>query len=406
MNAPGPLSVLHVSASGNLGGAERVLLDHMRWQQHHDPATVPSLLTLEAGPLLDAARDAGVAAWCLPLPPGLAHLGESGSSRIYLAGDLCRAIPGAWRFVGKLRQEVTRLSPQLIHSHSLKTHVLLALAEVPGSALLWHIHDYVSARHTSRLLLRRLSRRCHVAVANSQSVADDFHAAMPRVPIITVLNGVDIDTLQSGTSAVSLDALSGLPPASPDTVRVGLIATFARWKGHEVFLQALADLLQFPVRGYVIGAPVYRTLGSQFSFEELKRAATSLRLDARVGFPGFVDDRAACLRSLDIVVHASTAPEPFGLVVAEAMAAGRALITSGIGGAGELVRPGIDALTHRPGDAKSLADAIRRLIEDPALRGRLGGAARQVAVQRFSMTRFANEMSGAYAHAVELTQVA
>ena len=125
-----------------------------------------------------------------------------------------------------------------------------------------------------------------------------------------------------------------------------------------------------------------------------------------MGFPGFVDDRAACLRSLDIVVHASTEPEPFGLVVAEAMAAGRALVTSGIGGVGELVRPGIDALTHRPGDAQSLADAIRRLIEDPALRGRLGAAARQAAGQRFSMTRFANEMSSAYAHAVELTQVA
>ena len=401
-----PLSVLHVSASGNLGGAERVLLDHMRWQQHHDAAGVPSLLTLEAGPLLQAARDAGVSASCLPLPAGLAHLGESGSSRPSLAADLCRAIPGASRFVATLRREVTRLAPRLIHSHSLKTHVLLALADVPGSSLLWHVHDYVSARHTSKWLLRALSSRCDVAVANSQSVADDFHAAIPRVPVMTVLNGVDVESLQAGTTAVSLDALSGLPPASPETVRVGLIATFARWKGHEVFLRALADLLQLPIRGYVIGAPVYKTAGSQFSVEELKTAAATLQLDSRVGFPGFVDDRAACLRSLDIVVHASTEREPFGLVVAEAMAAGRALVTSGIGGAGELVRPGIDALTHQPGDAKSLAAAIRRLTEDPALRGRLGGNAQRVAAQRFSMTRFAHEMSGAYAHAVELTQVA
>ena len=261
----GPLSVLHVSASGNLGGAERVLLDHMRWQRHHDSGGVPSLLTLEAGPLLDAARDTGVSASCLPLPAGLAHIGESGSSRRGLAADLCRTIPGAWRFVAKLRQEVTRLAPQLVHSHSLKTHVLLALADVPDTRLLWHVHDYVSARHTSKWFLRALSRRCDVAVANSQSVADDFQAAMPRVPVITILNGVDIETLQSGTSAVSLDALSGLPSASPGTVRVGLIATFARWKGHEVFLRALADLLQLPVRGYVIGAPVigHREASSQ-----------------------------------------------------------------------------------------------------------------------------------------------
>jgi glycosyltransferase involved in cell wall biosynthesis len=63
---------------------------------------------------------------------------------------------------------------------------------------------------------------------------------------------------------VDLDALAGLPPAPAGVVRVGLVATFARWKGHITFLEALSRLPEsLPVRGYIIGGPVYETAGSR-----------------------------------------------------------------------------------------------------------------------------------------------
>ena len=98
------------------------------------------------------------------------------------------------------------------------------------------------------------------------------------------------------------------------------------------------------------------------------------------------------MRALDVVVHASTRPEPFGLVIAEAMACGRAVITSGTGGAGELVRDGVDAVTHRPGDAVDLASRIERLAADAALRARLGRAARDTAERRFDAARLARRV--------------
>ena len=55
------------------------------------------------------------------------------------------------------------------------------------------------------------------------------------------------------------------------------------------------------------------------------------------------------MRALDVVVHASTQPEPFGLVIAEAMACGRAVVVSSGGGAAEIVTPGEDALVHEVG---------------------------------------------------------
>src|SRR5205085_8086358 len=138
----------------------------------------------------------------------------------------------------------------------------------------------------------------------------------------------------------------GLPRAVPGTLRVGLVATYARWKGQEVFLDAAGRLAagrpELPVRFYVVGGPVYQTRGSQFSEGELRRLAAQRGLADRVGFVGFREDTAPVYRALDVVVHASTRPEPFGLTVVEAMACGRPVIVSRAGGAAELFTPGYD----------------------------------------------------------------
>jgi glycosyltransferase involved in cell wall biosynthesis len=262
--------------------------------------------------------------------------------------------------------------------------------------LVWHVHDYVGGRPLSIRLLRVLARRCDFAVANSVSVARDLQASVPKLSVATVLNGVDVAHLSAAGSSTALDQLSALTEPAVGIVRVGLIGTFARWKGHETFLKALSELSPERVRGYVIGAPVYQTAGSQYSVSELADLASKLGVTDRVGFPGFVIDRAACLRALDIVVHASTAPEPFGLVVAEAMAAGRPVITTASGGAAELVRPGVTALTYRSGDSTSLAAAIQQLVDSPSLRSQLAEAGQLAAREQFTIDRFGQEIEEVY----------
>ena len=118
--------------------------------------------------------------------------------------------------------------------------------------------------------------------------------------------------------------MAGLPAAAPGTLRVGLVATFARWKGQDLFLKAAAQMVQNrpgqPLRFYLIGGPIYRTRGSQFSEHELRLLALGLDIAPLVGFIGFQQHTADLYRALDIVVHASTEPEPFGLTIIEAMA--------------------------------------------------------------------------------------
>jgi glycosyltransferase involved in cell wall biosynthesis len=138
-----------------------------------------------------------------------------------------------------------------------------------------------------------------------------------------------------------------------------------------------------PVRGYVIGGPIYQTQGSQCTLAELQLAANQLGLAGKIGFTGFLEDTSAAMRSLDVVVHASTQPEPFGMVIIEGMACERAVVASRAGGAAELVEEGRNALSHPPGDAAALAHQILRLAMDPQLRSRLGKGGRLSAEQHY-----------------------
>jgi glycosyltransferase involved in cell wall biosynthesis len=141
---------------------------------------------------------------------------------------------------------------------------------------------------------------------------------------------------------------------------------------------------------------MYDTAGSEYTLEQLRSLAVSLGVAQRVGFTGFVERPAAVMRALDVVVHASTDPEPFGLVIAEGLACGRAVIVSAEGGAAELIDDGVDAIGIRPGDSTALARAIDRLAGDPSLRERLGAAARASAVRRFDPDGFARAFLALY----------
>ncbi len=191
-------------------------------------------------------------------------------------------------------------------------------------------------------------------------------------------NAVDTDHFAPAEhDGAELDRLAGLEPAGPGVVRVGLVATYANWKGHDVFLDALARLPATgpPVRGYIVGGPIYATAGSQFTRDELEQRAAANGLAGRFGFVPFQTDPADVYRMLDVAVHASTRPEPFGLTIAEAMSCGKPVVVSAAGGAAELFTPEYDGLGHTPGEHRR---ARRR--DRPA--GRRPGAAGPARGQR------------------------
>lgn len=385
-----------------MGGAEAALHELLAGLRESHPSWSLGLIVASDGPLVARADALGIPVRILPFPASLARLGDWGVGRGYwprvaFLARCASAVCPTLAYLGRLRRMLRVQAPDVVHTNGLKMHLLGAWARPRGSAVLWHLHDYAGQRPFMAGLLRRWVHRCSVIVANSHSVAADVRQVCGEgVAIHPVWNAVDLDRYSPRGRRLDLDALCGVP-ADAGVLRVGLVATFARWKGHQTFLNALAMLpASLKVRGYVIGGPVYETAGSQVSLGELQAQAAALGLGSRVGFTGFVQDSSSAMRSLDIVVHASTDPEPFGLVVAEAMACGKPVVASRAGGTLELLEPGVDGLGHAPGDAPALAQAIETLARDAALRQRLGDAGRAKAERCFTRQRFASDFTPIY----------
>ncbi len=390
------MKVVYLNPSGRLGGAETSLRELLASVRAAEPAWELWLALGEDGPLAGIARDLGVRVLVIPFPAALARLGDSGGGPAWLG--LLRSAGATGLYTRGLARWLKSVEPDIIHTNGLKMHLLGAWARPRRSALIWHIHDYVGQRRLMRRLLYPFRKRPNAAIVNSHSVAQDLHRVLPGLRITPVYNAVDLQRFSPRGRYMDLDAKAALPPAEPGTVRVGLIATFARWKGHKVFLEALARLpAEPPVRGYIIGGAIYQTAGSQWSEDELREQATRLGLSGRVGFTGFVEDAPAAIRSLDIVVHASTQPEPFGMVIIEGMACGRPVIASLAGGAVELFTDGENALAHSPGDAGALANLIERLATNVTLRSRLGAAGRSEVERKYHGRRLADDVLAVYA---------
>lgn len=399
------MKLLLLNSLAGFGGAERALLEVVASLSESSRDCEIFVILGEPGSLEDDLRTFGASVTVAPMPAGLASAGDasaggpSGTSVSPWNVLLRLGVASPWiaAYTRRLGRIIAQVGPDLVHTNGFKMHLMGVWAAPRSVPVVWHIHDFVGSRPLMSRLLRLNTGRCAAIIANSDSVAADVRTMLGRErEVTTIYNSVDLQTFAPTGPRADLDALAGMSAAPPDAVRVGLLATMARWKGHEVFLRALAMLGELNLRAYIIGGPVYRTVGSQHTLEELRQMVSAFGLDARVGFTGFVRDPAAALRALDIVIHASTAPEPFGLAIAEGLACGRAVIVSRAGGAMEIIREGSDALAHRAGDPGDLARTIAHLANDANLRHALGAAARATAERSFTRARLGLDLNSLY----------
>ena len=127
----------------------------------------------------------------------------------------------------------------------------------------------------------------------------------------------------------------------------------------------------------------------------LPRLANVLGIADRVEFRGYRPDVWDELSRIDVLVHASITPEPFGQVILEGMAAGVPVVAARAGGPAEILQHDATGILYEPANVEELARAMRRM-EDPALRERLSVAAR-AGVGRYSPSVIANELQQLYA---------
>ena len=383
------MKILFVNPIGQLGGAERALLDLIASLKEFAPSLEASVLSFAPGPLLEEASALGAQTSVLRLPDSVSELGDSAAvDALRSAVALTRAVTWAPQLARRLRDD----GADVIHTNGFKAHALVALARPANSPLAWHLHDFISSRPVMRRVLPVLRSRAAVAITVSDAVTSDARAVLGDLPVETVLNGVRTSEFRrKDVVPADLDSMAGLSPASPGTTRVGLVATLATWKGHELFLRTAHALRRQGARFYLIGGGLYSTSGSQRTIDELRRRIGELSLGKQVGIVQYQRDVAPAFAALDIVVHASTKPEPFGRVVAEGMSAGRAVVAAASGGVLEQVEDGKTGLLFPMGDERALAIQVGRLLHSPELRRALGTAAASHAASHLDARRLGPE---------------
>lgn len=365
--------ILFVDQSGELGGAELCLLDLLpRFMPHAE------VVLLEDGRFRERLEQNGIPVSIIT-DRRLAGV-KKRSFSLRQALILARLPRLAWALAHKAR------AFDMIYANTQKAMVLSVLAGwLARKPVLWHLHDILSPAHfgaLQRCVIKLLARPgLAFIVANSQASAAALDAVtrFPRAALRVVHNGIDAAPFERAaqTTQAELRERLGLPQ---EAFLVGVFGRLAPWKGQHVLFQAMASCPDLQV--VVVGGALFNEQAYEAS---LRALAERLGVAERVHMLGFRDDVAALMTAMDVIVHTSTSPEPFGRVVVEGMLARRPVVASATGGVVEIIEDGVTGLLVMPGQPEQLAQVLRQLQASAVLRETLGDHAEASARQRFSI---------------------
>ncbi len=167
---------------------------------------------------------------------------------------------------------------------------------------------------------------------------------------------------------------------------IGVVGNLQRWKGQITVIEAVNTLKnKYPdLRCLLIGDSSKKTPDDIKFYEELRTMIQEYNLEQNVVITGHRDDIPDILSALDLFIHASTSPEPFGMVILEAMAMRKAIIASNEGGPLEMIIDGESGFLVKPNDPKILAEKIDLVLSDISIRARLGENALQRMQSKFT----------------------
>lgn len=391
-----PLRIAFLNASGDIGGAERALL--LLLEQLDRRRYAPSVTCFGKGRLVEALSDRGLSTAVIPM--GAAEkLSRTKGGRL---SDTAAGAASMFQAMARLVAQLRRQAPDLIHTNNIKTHLIGGLAgRVLRRPVVWHMRDVVPEGRQRTLFQRAARVLPHRIVAVSKTVQEQFHGSGAEERVRTVHDAADPERYQPRRPAAEVREALGI---APDTLVLAMVAHYAQWKGHMVFLEALARLaLQgMPVKGLLIGGSIYGNRAEQDHESAVRERARELGLGDRAIFTGFQDCVPDFLNAADLLVHPPTRPEPFGLAVIEAMLLGKPVVASAGGGMLETVEPGRTGLLFPTGNVAELARAVRQLALDAELRAAMGAAGRERVHQLFSPHVHYTRVESVYRELLEL----
>ena len=277
----------------------------------------------------------------------------------------------------------------------------MVAAMLTGTPQICHFRSFIKQLSKSN---RFLSTHVTAALYTTEAIADCY-----------LKNGIRIAKSSIVYEAIDIQKFSRIVDASyvreqfsinESTLLISNIGRITPWKGQHHFIQAVAAIIgDCPdVRVLIVGEPGDNEQDKEY-LHSLHKLCKKLHLRDQVIFTGNRDDVPEIMVASDVVVHSACKPEPFGLVIAESMAAGTPVIATSGGGTPEIIEDGVTGLLVPMADSNSMGHALLRLIKSAELRKSLSAAALNMVANRFTIEMHVTKVQNIYRECLSTSQI-
>jgi len=297
--------------------------------------------------------------------------------------------------VRQLVRLIRKRNIALVHTNTntiLASPLAARLTRVPH---IWSIHELMVEPATVRSVLHYMIPRFSARVVTvSQAVREHMlkDAAKFADRFTFVRGAIDVEPFLNAKGRARVRAEWGV---HDDEVLIGMAGRVTRWKGQSIFVQAARLIAERnPQVKFAAVGGVFDT--EKFYMDRFRKEVQEAGLETKLTINDFRADMPDVFAAFDIFVLPSILPEPFGLVVIEAMASGKPVVATAPGGPSETVVNGETGFLVPPSDASAIARALEVLLADPQKRISMGDAGRRRAREMFSLPRYVTEFEELY----------
>jgi glycosyltransferase involved in cell wall biosynthesis len=287
----------------------------------------------------------------------------------------------------------------LVHTNTNTIIASAIAARLAGLPHIWSIHELVLepalVRSSLHFLIPRMTTK---VVTVSRAVRDHMLKDAPQYAsrFEYVAGSIDVLPFLNAEGRTRLRKQWGV---ADDELLVGMAGRVTRWKGQSVFAEMAKSILSRHPK--VKFAAVGGVFDNETAYmESFKQQVRELGIERSFIIQDFRTDMPSVFSAFDVFVLPSILPEPFGLVVIEAMASGKPVVATAPGGPSETVADGETGYLVNPGDPGAMAAAVETLLADAEKRTRMGQAGRKRACEAFSLPRYVKQFEELYSRLI------
>lgn len=375
-------NIVFLHSSSELYGSDRSLLNLVK-NLDKDKFNITVILP-EDGPLVDKINSFDNVEVIINELAVLRrkNLSLSGISKYFI--ELMRSI----KFINNLIKEK---SIDIVYTNTSVIFVGGISAKICKVKSVWHIREIIKSKYERFIVSKIVNIFSDYIIANSKATAEAISKNKDKVKV--VYNAIDIEK-NSGLEDIDevYKEVAATIVKSNNKIKIGMAGRINRWKGQKLFVD-MAKLVSEENDNveFLIAGDVYK--GEDYILDDLKGYILESGVKDKIGLLGQVDNMSNFYKKLDIFVLPSIQPEPFGLVVIEAMNNKLPVVATNHGGPVEIIDNNIDGFLVDYKDAREMAQVVNKLIKDKELRSYIAANAEKKVKEKFNISRYVDEIS-------------